>query len=119
MTRQEKHLWYDFLSTYTVKFQRQKIIGNYIVDFYCHSAKLVIELDGSQHYKGNAPEYDAKRAEELGKMSFEVVRISNLDIDRNFEGVCKYIDNIVKAKISNTPSVTASRATSLKREAKA
>ena len=52
MTKEEKHLWYDFLKTYPVRFLRQKVIDNYIVDFYCHSARLIIELDGSQHYEG-------------------------------------------------------------------
>ena len=64
-TPQENHLWYDFLRTYTLKFQRQKVIGNYIVDFYCDKAKIVIEIDGSQHYEDISKEYDAEKGQEL------------------------------------------------------
>ena len=50
MTKEERHLWYDYLRSYPIRFQRQKVLGKYIADFYCAEAKLVIELDGSQHY---------------------------------------------------------------------
>lgn len=60
MTRQEKHLWYDFLRSYPIKFYRQRPIGNYIVDFYCSEAHLVIELDGNQHYDPDAEKYDTE-----------------------------------------------------------
>ena len=97
MTRQEKHLWYDFLSKYPVRFQRQKVIDNFIVDFYCHKAKLVIELDGSQHYSDMGIVYDEKRTEILNKHDLTVLRFSNLDIDKHFEAVCTAIDNFIKA----------------------
>ena len=96
MTRHERHLWYDFLRTYPIKIYKQKIIGNYIVDFYCHSAKLVIELDGSQHYYDEGIEYDKKRDEFLKKQGLRVLRFSNKDIDENFKGVCGYIDLMIK-----------------------
>ena len=98
-TQQERHLWYDFLSQYPHRFNRQKIIGNYIVDFYCHNAKLAIELDGSQHYDDHGKDYDKKRTEELNKYGIKVIRFSNLDIARNFAGVCEAIDLAVAERI--------------------
>jgi very-short-patch-repair endonuclease len=95
MTRQERHLWYDFLSTYSVRFQRQKTIGQYIVDFYCHRAKLAVELDGSQHYTQEAMDYDLRRSEALNAQGVKVLRFTNTDIDRNFEAVCEAIFHAV------------------------
>ena len=92
MTKEERHLWYDFLKSYTVQFKRQFPIGNYIVDFYCHKAKLVVELDGSQHYETEQQEYDRKRTAFLQKKGLYVLRISNLDVMREFRGVCETID---------------------------
>ena len=91
MTKEERHLWYDFLKDYPVKFYRQKIVGNYILDFYCEKAKLAIELDGSQHYEEARQEYDQKRTDYLNELGIEVFRISNLDVNRNFRGVCEAI----------------------------
>ena len=99
-TRQEKHLWYDFLCSYPVRFQRQKAIGNFIVDFYCHKARLAIELDGSQHYEEDAVEYDNKRTAFLNTQGIEVLRLLNLDIDRNFGGICIFIDDTVKKRMN-------------------
>ena len=96
MTPWERKLWYDFLRNYPVRFQRQKAIGNYIADFYCAKAGLVIELDGGGHYTAEQTEKDAFRTKELESMNLRVLRICNLDIDRNFSGVCEYIDLIVK-----------------------
>ena len=96
MTPWERKLWYDFLRTYPVRFQRQKAIGNYIADFYCARARLVIELDGGGHYTAEQAEKDALRTKDLESMNLTVVRICNLDIDRNFRGVCEYIDLTVK-----------------------
>ncbi len=100
MTKEERHLWYDFLRDYPIKFLRQKILGKYITDFYCAKAKLVIELDGSQDYEEKGLENDLKRTEFLKEYGIEVVRISNLDINRNFKGVCEYIDCLVKQSLS-------------------
>ena len=94
-TKQENHLWYDYLKDYPLRFQRQKAIGNYIVDFYCHKAGLVVELDGSQHYEEDAMQYDVKRTEYLNTSGLRVLRILNIDVDRNFEGVCMEIDKTV------------------------
>ena len=93
-TRQEKRLWYDFLSTYPLRFQRQKTIDNFIVDFYCHTCKLVIEIDGSQHFTEEGMTYDRERTAVLNSLGLQVVRFSNSDIDRNFDGVCRMIDKI-------------------------
>ncbi len=92
----ERKLWYDFLRSYPVRFQRQKAIGNYIVDFYCAKAGLVLELDGGGHYTTKQAEKDELRTKELEAMNLKVVRICNLDIDRNFRGVCECIDLTVK-----------------------
>ena len=96
LTPWERKLWYEFLRAYPVRFQRQKAIGNYIADFYCAKARLVIELDGGGHYTAAQAEKDLLRVKELEKMNLSVLRICNLDIDRNFSGVCEYIDLTVK-----------------------
>ena len=100
MTKEERHLWYDFLKDYPFRFLRQKVIDNYIVDFYCHQARLIIELDGSQHYEDNGLINDEIRTDYLAQYGIRVVRISNLDVLKNFEGVCMYIDNAVKQSLS-------------------
>ena len=96
MTPWERKLWYDFLHNYPVRFQRQKAIGNYIADFYCAKARLVIELDGSQHYKDKNRENDCVRDAYLNKLGIKVLRYSNLELHNNFEGICndilKHID---------------------------
>ena len=100
MTKEEKHLWYDFLRAYPIRFLRQKVLGKYIVDFYCAEAKLVIELDGSGHYTDEAIAYDEERTVFLEKYGLTVVRICNLDIHKNFRGVCESIDAIVNQSLS-------------------
>ena len=92
MTKEERHLWYDFLRSYPVKFLRQKIFGKYIVDFYCAEAKLVVELDGSQHYEATGMESDAERTAYLSQYGVRVLRIPNNEVNQNFAGVCAYID---------------------------
>lgn len=96
MTPQERHLWYDFLRTYPVKVYRQRIISNFIVDFYCASANLVIEIDGSQHYESQRAAYDRERTAILQSLGLRVVRLSNREIDRNFDGVCVYLDQLIR-----------------------
>ena len=100
-TPQENHLWYDFLRQYEVRFQRQKTIGNYIVDFYCFSAKLVIEIDGSQHFTDEEMAYDQQRTDYLEKLGLRVMRISNRQINEAFQAVCEYIDTVVKNSLSH------------------
>ena len=100
MTPWERKLWYDFLRNYPIRFQRQKAIGNYIADFYCARAKLIVELDGGGHYTEEQIEKDKIRTENLENMNLSVLRICNSDIDRNFSGVCQYIDLRVKSSLS-------------------
>ena len=99
MTPWERKLWFDFLRNYSVKFQRQKAIGNYIVDFYCAKAHLIIELDGGEHYTDEQIKKDNERTAELNKQNLSVIRICNIDVDKKFYGVCEYIDNAVKRLI--------------------
>jgi very-short-patch-repair endonuclease len=101
MTRQEKHLWYDFLQHYPVKFYKQRIIDDFIVDFYCHQARLVIELDGSQHDTPEGISYDEARTRVIEKYGLRVMRFSNRDIDDSFEGVCDMIDRTIKERSQN------------------
>ena len=91
MTKEERKLWYTFLCKLPVRFRRQQIIGNYIVDFYCHSRRLVIELDGSQHYEEKGKNADIERDTYLTKLGHPVLRYANLDVNRNFRGVCEDI----------------------------
>ena len=99
MTPWERKLWYEFLRSYPIRFQRQKAIGNYITDFYCAKAKLVLELDGGGHYTTDQLEKDAVRTKELECMGMAVLRISNLDVDRNFAGVCESIDLAISKRL--------------------
>ena len=100
MTREERHLWYDFLRSYPVRFSRQKVLGKYIADFYSAEAKLVIELDGSQHYEDSIAKKDADRTAYLEGYGLKVIRISNIEVNRNFRGVCEYIDAAVRQSLS-------------------
>ena len=99
MTKEEKHLWYDFLRTYHVRFSRQKVLGNYIADFYCAKAKLAIELDGSQHRQNEAIIYDEERERYLNELNIKVLRISNLDVDKYLESVTIYIDSEITKRL--------------------
>ena len=101
MTPQERKLWYEFLRTYPVKFYKQRIIDNFIADFYCHAARLVIEIDGSQHYEPQGQAYDGERTAVLQKYNLEVLRFSNRDVNTNFRGVCEQIDNTVKRRLNH------------------
>jgi very-short-patch-repair endonuclease len=98
-TRQENHLWYDFLRSYRPRFTRQRIFGNYILDFYCSEAKLAIELDGSQHFEPDAVKKDQVRTEFLNNYGVTVIRFPNNEIDHNFDGVC----TAIKAALSKAP----------------
>ena len=100
MTKEERRLWYDFLRTYTVRFSRQKVLGKYIVDFYCAEAKLIIELDGSEHYTEGGMEHDEERTAFLKEYGLKIIRIPNTEIHKNFQGVCEYIDLLVKQSLS-------------------
>ena len=95
----EKKLWKEFLHSYPVRFQRQKTIDNYIADFYCHQAKLVIELDGRQHYEEENRQYDDVRTRVFAFYGIKVLRFMNSDISKNFSGVCQMIDKTVRERM--------------------
>ena len=103
-TKQENHLWYDFLSGHNLRFQRQKAINNFIADFYCHKARLIIEIDGSQHFTENGKNHDNFRTEILENLGLTVIRFTNEQIDKNFEGVCLYIDKVISDYLSQHPN---------------
>ena len=106
MTRQEKQLWYRVLKSYPVKFYRQRAIDHYIVDFYCSKAKLIIEVDGSQHYTQEGEQYDRIRTDILERYGLEVMRFSNSDIDQDLRAVYDAIDEKVRQRICESPSDT-------------
>ncbi len=103
MTKEENKLWYQFLRKYPIQFKRQYTIGSYIVDFYCYKARLIVELDGSQHCEPNELEYDRRRTEYLESQGYQVRRYSNLDVMRQFSAVCEDIDRVAttRAEITN------------------
>ena len=103
MTKEEYKLWNQFLRRYKPRFHRQYVIGNYIADFYCHKAKLVVELDGSQHFTPEEQEYDQKRSIFLEAQGLKVVRFSNLDILRRFREVCEEIHRLVEVRTVQEP----------------
>ena len=107
MTPWERKLWYNFLRNYPLRFQRQKAIGNYIADFYCAKAMLIIELDGGGHYTAEQAAKDEERSKKLTAMNLTVLRISNLEVDRNFQGVCEYIDLAVQKSLPQSAAQTA------------
>ena len=100
MTKEERHLWFDFLKTYPVQFRRQYPIAPYIVDFYCYKARLVVELDGSQHCDSAGFRYDAHRTAALEAQGLKVIRFSNLDVINRFREVCEVIDRQVRHRLS-------------------
>lgn len=104
MTPQERHLWYDFLKELPIIVNRQKVIGNYIVDFYCAKAKLVIEIDGSQHYESEGKEKDEIRDNYLNSLGINVFRCSNSNINNNFDEVCENILKCIEEDTSSTAS---------------
>ena len=99
MTPQEQRLWFGFLRGYPVRFKRQAVIYHYIVDFYCHAAKLVIEVDGQQHQHAHAVEYDRIRTETLKQLGLSVLRFTNAEVDDHFDSVKETIGQAVKQRL--------------------
>ncbi len=97
MTKEERRLWYEYLRSCPARFSRQKILGRYIVDFYCAELKLVLELDGSQHYEEAGRRQDEQRTAYLNGYDIQVIRIPNNEVMRNFSGVCDYIESLIGA----------------------
>ncbi|MBQ6929623.1 MAG: endonuclease domain-containing protein [Oscillospiraceae bacterium] len=108
MTKQERKLWFEFLREYPLRFQRQKAIGEYIVDFYCAKARVVVEIDGSQHYEDKAVQADIKRTDYLKSKGLKVLRFSNFDIEDNMRGVCEMIDAVVKESLPQSAEADSS-----------
>ena len=101
MTEQERHLWYAFLKDYPVRILRQKVIDDFIVDFYCHDARIAIEIDGSQHYTDSGLEHDKIRTEKIADRGITVIRIPNNEVNTHFASVCEYIDNEIKKALAS------------------
>ena len=117
MTREECHLWYDFLRKHPARFSRQKVLGRYIADFYSAQAKLVIELDGSQHYDEEAVLKDSERTAFLEGYDLMILRFTNREVNRNFSGVCAEIDRVAsKCSPRNNPSVSSADSSLCTRE---
>lgn len=102
MTEQERKLWYMFLRKYPVKIYKQRIIERFIVDFYCAPARLVIELDGSQHFEEQGMAYDAERTKILESYGLKVIRFTNREVDRHFHEVCKMIDHVINDRMKGS-----------------
>ena len=109
MTPAERQLWYGYLRTYPVRFQRQKTIGTYIADFYCAKAKLVVELDGGQHGAKGQTEEDLARTMALEEMGLKVIRFWNSDVFVSFPAVAGEIDRVVKQRCGGDYPSAASR----------
>ncbi|MBQ7822514.1 MAG: DUF559 domain-containing protein [Clostridia bacterium] len=103
MTPQEKHLWYDFLQKYPVKIYKQRIIDNFIADFYCCKARLVIEIDGAHHYTAEGKTHDRLRTEAIERYGLYVLRFSDSDVDYRFDQVCEKINNVIQTRINEKP----------------
>ena len=101
MTPQERKLWYEYLRTYPVKFYKQRIIESFVVDFYCAQARLVIELDGSQHYTEQGKAYDAERSAVLEQYGLLVLRFANNDVDNHFDAVCAQIHSFIQSRLQS------------------
>ena len=100
MTKEERHLWYDFLRGHPGRFTRQKVLGNYIADFYSAQAKLIIELDGSQHFEPSEKQKDQKRTDFLEGYGLKIIRIPNNAVNENFRGVCDFLENKIAQSLS-------------------
>ena len=99
MTKEERRLWYEYLHEYPYRFRRQVTCGRFILDFYCASAKLAVELDGSQHYTPEGQAYDTERSAYLHDQGIKVLRFSNTDVLQNLYGVCQIIDAVVLERV--------------------
>ena len=95
MTPQERKLWYEFLRMYPVRFIRQRPVDHYILDFYCASRRIAIEIDGRQHSSMSGEKYDRQRSEILSTYKIRVIRFTNNEIDEEFETVCRRICEMI------------------------
>ena len=102
-TDEEKKVWYQILKGRTPKFHRQRIIGNYIVDFYCPQLRLAIEIDGYQHFYEENIEYDNKRTEYIESQDIYILRFENTEVNKDIEYVRFIIDNACDAREKGLP----------------
>ncbi len=102
MSKAERHLWYDFLSRYSARFQRQKVLGRYIADFYCAEARLVVEVDGPSHQGEEARLYDQRRTAFLEEYGLAVLRVNNEAVLKHFSEVCDAIHVTIQRRLGNT-----------------
>ncbi len=109
MTEEERVLWYNVLRGRKPRFHKQKIIGNYIVDFYCPELQLIIEVDGTQHYQDKNMEYDYTRTRYFEKLGLYVLRFDNIEVKKDFEYVRYTIDIICEARAKGLPIATEYR----------
>ena len=98
MTPQERKLWHRFLKDYSIKIYKQRVIKFFVVDFYCAEARLVIELDGSQHYTEQGMQYDMERSAVFEQYGVQVLRFRNQDVSAHFEMVCEQIHARIKQR---------------------
>ncbi len=98
MTEEERRLWYGYLKKLPITINRQKVVGRYILDFYCASARIAIELDGSQHYEPDAQGMDKERDEYLNEHGIKVLRYSNREVNCQFQRVCEDIERHLKPR---------------------
>ena len=98
-TLQENRLYYQFLCRFKYRIHRQKVIGHYVVDFYCHRAKLVIEIDGGQHYQDERLKKDDVRTKYLEQQALLVLRFTNWEVDHQFAQVCQQIEEVVEQRM--------------------
>ena len=106
MTKEERLLWNCFLKKYPLQFRRQYVIGNYIADFYCHKAAMVVELDGSGHYELETIQKDLARTKYLESQGLLVLRFTNLEVTRQFQSVCETIDTQAKKRFPRGEAVS-------------
>ena len=106
MTKEERLLWNCFLKKYPLQFRRQYVIGNYIADFYCHKARLIVELDGSGHYGQETIQKDLARSQYLESQGLLVLRFTNLEVTRQFQSVCEAIDTLAKKRFPRGEAVS-------------
>ena len=102
-TKEENALWYQYLRKHPVQFRRQCVLGKYIVDFYCSKARLIVELDGSQHYETTGIEHDVQRTQYLESLGLKVLRFSNADVNLQLRSVCQQIDLEIQERHSENP----------------
>ncbi len=97
MTLAEKKLWYEYLRTFKFRVLRQRTIDNFIVDFYCPTLKLIIEVDGDSHFTEQGKQYDLERTQILEGYGLKVIRFTNDQVFNQFAGVCSIVEGLISS----------------------